>query len=76
MSWFDEAYAPGAQRRHVHIARSFELRTPFTRQMFEETLDFAVRDANATDPFHSSDSSSDLTWTPGINIYRKPRPVH
>lgn len=76
MSWFDEENAPGAQRRHVRIARSFELRAPFTREMFEETLDLAVRDANATDPFHASDFCSDLTWTPGIKIYIKPRPVH
>jgi hypothetical protein len=75
-SWFDEEYGPGAERRHARIPRSFELRSPFSKKLFEDTLQIAVGDASAYDPRNAPDFCSGLTWSPGVAVYRKRRPVH
>jgi len=72
-SWHDEDGR--LERRHAHIARSFDLASPFSRELFEETLDLAAGDADATDPLHDSAEITHATWPPGIKPYRKPRPV-
>jgi hypothetical protein len=78
LSWFDTEERDGVdhERRHAHIARHYHLRPPFTRELFEETLDFAFRDASSTDPRNHPAYKSFAKRTPGIKAYIKPRPVH
>jgi hypothetical protein len=78
LSWFDTEEVEGVEheRRHAHIPRHYFLVPPFSREMFDKTLDLAFNDAAATDPLHNPTYSRYAARAPGIKVYRKPRPVN
>jgi hypothetical protein len=56
LAWHDDFDT--LERRHGHPARHFWLDTPFSRELFDETLELAFRDANGANPIREPTSIS------------------